>query len=62
LTTAGAKADKELATYSRIPNIPQARYRVQDTTYVFVDGGYLKTAYKETVHKLFGSRFEIEFA
>jgi uncharacterized LabA/DUF88 family protein len=35
---------------------------MQEITYIFIDGAYLRTTYRETVRKLFGDQFEIDFS
>jgi len=32
-----------------------------DTTYLFIDGGYLKRVFKETVGKIFGDHYEMDY-
>ena len=34
----------------------------QEIIYVFIDGGYLKKAHQDTVKKLFGNHFDIDFS
>jgi len=35
---------------------------MEEITYVFIDGGYLTAEYTDTVRKLFGSRFDIDYS
>jgi uncharacterized LabA/DUF88 family protein len=35
---------------------------MEEITYVYIDGGYLKTEYQNTVRKLFGNQFDMDYS